>query len=231
VQLSDGDTVTARTVITATGVSWRRLGVDSLDVLVGPGVFYGAAGAEAQAMEGQDVFVVGAGNSAGQAAVHLAKWAASVTVLVRGNALGPSMSDYLLHQIKAAPNITVRLHTEVADGHGGRRLEGLVLRDTHSGASQDVPAAALFVMIGAEPRTAWLTDAVERDSRLVLQRPIRPLGTGHSASGLASACASCSLAHRVTSSARATCGRSSSSRRNSHAVTAKARGGAGGSPR
>jgi thioredoxin reductase (NADPH) len=165
VQLSDGDTISARTVIIATGVSWRRLGVDSLEALVGKGVFYGAAGAEAQAMEAQDVFVVGAGNSAGQAAIHLAKRAASVTVLVRGNALGQSMSDYLLHQIEAAPNITVRLHTEVADGHGGRRLEGLVLRDTHSGASQDVPAAALFVMIGAEPRTAWLTDAVERDSR------------------------------------------------------------------
>jgi thioredoxin reductase (NADPH) len=165
VRLSDGDTIRARTVIIATGVSWRRLGVDSLDALVGEGVFYGAAGAEAQAMEGQDVFVVGAGNSAGQAAVHLAKWAASVTVLVRGNALGQSMSDYLLQQIEAAPNITVRLHTEVVDGHGGRRLEGLVLRDRHSGTSEQVPAAALFVMIGAEPRTAWLTDAVERDSR------------------------------------------------------------------
>jgi thioredoxin reductase (NADPH) len=165
VQLSDGSTVTARTVLIATGVSWRRLGVPSLEALVGAGVFYGAAGGEAPAMEGQHVFVVGGGNSAGQAALHLAKWAASVTVLVRDDALGQSMSEYLVHLIEAAPNIRVRVHTEVSDGYGDACLQRLVLRDRTTGASEDVPAAALFVMIGAEPRTEWLTGAVERDSR------------------------------------------------------------------
>jgi thioredoxin reductase (NADPH) len=116
-------------------------------------------------MQGQDVFVVGAGNSAGQASVELAKHAASVTILVRDGALGQSMSDYLVQEIEHAPNIAVRLHTEVVDGHGDRRLERLVLRDRRSGVTGDVPAAALFVMIGAEPRTEWLAGSVERDDR------------------------------------------------------------------
>jgi thioredoxin reductase (NADPH) len=165
VRLSDGSEVTARAVVVASGVSWRRLGVPHLEALVDAGVFYGAAGAEARAMQGQDVFVVGAGNSAGQASVDLAKHAASVTILVRGGAIGQSMSDYLVQQIKRAPNIAVRLHTEVVDGHGDRRLERLVLRDRRSGATEDVPATALFVMIGAEPRTEWLAGSVERDDR------------------------------------------------------------------
>jgi thioredoxin reductase (NADPH) len=165
VRLSDGSEIAAAAVVVASGVSWRRLGVPRLEALVGAGVFYGAAGAEARAMEGQDVFVVGAGNSAGQAAVHLARYAASVTILVRGEALGHSMAEYLVQQIEHAPNITVRLHTEVVDGRGGRRLQGLTLRDRRSGSTQDVPAAALFVMIGAEPRTDWLAGTVERDDR------------------------------------------------------------------
>jgi thioredoxin reductase (NADPH) len=165
VRLSDGSEVTAHAVVIASGVSWRRLGVPHLEALVGAGVFYGAAGAEARALQGQDVFVVGAGNSAGQASVDLARHAASVTILVRGSALGESMSDYLVQQIERAPNIAVRLHTEVVDGRGGRRLEGLSLRGKHSGATEDVPAAALFVMIGAEPRTEWLAGSIERDGR------------------------------------------------------------------
>jgi thioredoxin reductase (NADPH) len=165
VRLSDGSEIAAAAVVVASGVSWRRLGVPRLEALVGAGVFYGAAGAEARAMEGQDVFVVGAGNSAGQAAVHLARYAASVTILVRGEALGHSMAEYLVQQIEHAPNITVRLHTEVVDGRGGRRLQGLTLRDRRSGSTQDVPAAALFVMIGAEPHTDWLAGTVERDDR------------------------------------------------------------------
>jgi thioredoxin reductase (NADPH) len=165
VQLSDGSEIAAAAVVVASGVSWRRLGVPQLEALLGAGVFYGAAGAEARAMEGQDVFVVGAGNSAGQASVHLARYAASVTILCRGEALGHSMADYLVQQIKRAPNVAVRLHTEVVDGRGGRRLEGLTLRDRRSGATQDVPAAALFVMIGAEPHTEWLAGIVERDDR------------------------------------------------------------------
>jgi thioredoxin reductase (NADPH) len=164
-RLSDGSEVTAHAVIIASGVSWRRLGVPGLEALVGAGVFYGAAGAETRAMQGQDVFVVGAGNSAGEACLDLAKWAASVTILARGDALGQSLSDYLVQQIEGAPNIAVRLHTEVIDGHGSGRLEGLSLRDRHSGVTEDIPAAALFVMIGAEPHTEWLAGAVERDER------------------------------------------------------------------
>jgi thioredoxin reductase (NADPH) len=164
-QLSDGSQVTAHAVVIASGVSWRRLGVPRLEGLVGAGVFYGAAGAEARAMEGQDVFVVGAGNSAGQASLDLARWAASVTLLCRGDALGQTMSDYLVQQVERAPNIAVRLQTEVVDGKGSTRLEGLLLRDRRSGGTEDLPAAALFVMIGAEPRTDWLAGAVERDDR------------------------------------------------------------------
>jgi thioredoxin reductase (NADPH) len=138
--------------------------VPEREALVGAGVFYGAAGAEARAMEAQDVFVVGAGNSAAQAALHLAKYAASVTLLVRGPDLGASMSDYLVQEIEQAPNVAVRLRTQVVGGLGGHRLEGLVLRCRDDGSTEEVPAAALFVMIGGEPRTEWLS-GVERDDR------------------------------------------------------------------
>jgi thioredoxin reductase (NADPH) len=164
VQLSDGDEVAAEAVVVASGVSWRRLGVPRLEALVGAGVFYGAAGAEARAMEGQDVFVVGAGNSAGQAALHLAKYAASVTVLARGPDLAASMSDYLVQELEQARNVAVRLRTRVVDGLGDHRLEGLRLRRGGDQATEEVPAAALFVMIGGEPRTDWLA-GVERDDR------------------------------------------------------------------
>jgi thioredoxin reductase (NADPH) len=164
VQLADGSEVAAGAVVVASGVAWRRLGVPELEALVGAGVFYGAAGAEARAMEGQDVFVVGAGNSAGQAALHLAKYAASVTLLVRGPDLAQSMSDYLIQEIEQAPNVSVRLRTQVVGGLGGHRLEGLVLRRRDTETIEEVPAAALFVMIGGEPRTEWLA-GVERDNR------------------------------------------------------------------
>jgi thioredoxin reductase (NADPH) len=164
VRLSDGVEVGADAVVVASGVAWRRLGVPRLEAMVGAGVFYGAAGAEARAMEGQDVFVVGAGNSAGQAALHLAKHAASVTLLVRGPDLGKSMAEYLVRELQQAPNVAVRLRTRVVDGLGGRRLEGLRLRRGRDGPVEEVPAAALFVMIGGEPRTEWLA-GVERDDR------------------------------------------------------------------
>jgi thioredoxin reductase (NADPH) len=109
VEVSAGTTVAACAALIATDVSWRRLGVPNLEALVGAGVFYGAAGAEAKAVAGQDVFIVGAGNSAGYAAIHLAKWAPSVTIQARGNALGQSISTFVLQQVDGAPNITVRL--------------------------------------------------------------------------------------------------------------------------
>jgi thioredoxin reductase (NADPH) len=155
--------VMSRSVVIATGVAWRRLGVPSLESMVGAGVFYGAAGSEAHAMLGQQVFVVGAGNSAGQAAIHLARYAASVTIVVRGTALSASMSDYLIQEISETPNIRVRLRTEVVDGDGRARLEHLTLRDRLTGATETIPAAALFVMIGGEPRTQWLAATLQRD--------------------------------------------------------------------
>jgi thioredoxin reductase (NADPH) len=155
----------ARTVILAPGVAWRRLGVPSLEALAGAGVFYGAAGSEAHAMEGCAVFVTGAGNSAGQAAIHLAGHARSVTMLVRGNSLAATMSDYLVQKIEATPSISVALRTEAAGGHGTGQLEGLILRDNRSGATHTVPADALFVLIGADPRTQWLRATIACDQR------------------------------------------------------------------
>ena len=165
VRLSDGGEVAARAVILATGVAWRRLGVPALEALAGSGVFYGAAGTEARAMRGEDVFVVGAGNSAGQAALHLARFAASVTIVAVERDLGERMSDYLVQQIEATPNVTRRMRHEVVDGHGRGRLEGLTLRDRDSGETTAVDASAVFVLIGAEPRTDWLHGVVERDER------------------------------------------------------------------
>jgi thioredoxin reductase (NADPH) len=165
VTLSDGTEVGARAVILATGASYRRLGVRSLEALVGAGVFYGAAVSEARAVEGQEVYVVGGANSAGQAAMHLSKYASRVTLLVRGSKLTVSMSEYLITEIEAAQNIDVRFNAEVVDGGGDGRLEYLVLKNSASGLTETVPAAALFVLIGAEPRTEWLPEEIERDNR------------------------------------------------------------------
>jgi thioredoxin reductase len=161
--LSDGSVITARTVIIATGVAYRRLGIPALEDLQGRGVFYGAAASEAPAMRGRTVFVAGGANSAGQAALHLAKWAAQVTILVRAPSLAASMSDYLIRQIGAAPNVDICYHVQVAGGTGTGYLQSLVLEDTASGARRAVSADALFILIGAQPRTEWLGDAVARD--------------------------------------------------------------------
>jgi thioredoxin reductase (NADPH) len=163
--LSDGRAATARTVIIATGVAYRRLGIPALEDLQGQGVFYGAAGSEAPAMRGRNVFVAGGGNSAGQAALHLAKWAKEVTILVRAPSLAASMSDYLIRQIGAAPNIDVRYRVQVAGGTGTGtgHLQSLVLQDTASAEQRTAAADALFVFIGAQPRTGWLGQAVARD--------------------------------------------------------------------
>jgi thioredoxin reductase len=161
--LSDGNVLSARTVVIATGATYTELGVPQLEELQGRGVFYGAAVSEASAMRGQKVFVVGAGNSAGQAAVHLAKWADQVTILVRGQSLAQSMSDYLIRMIGAAPNIDVACGVQVAGGAGTDRLESLVLEDRASGQRRDVPADGLFVLIGSRPRTEWLGETLMRD--------------------------------------------------------------------
>ena len=163
VTLAEGTEIRARTVVVATGVAYNRLGVEGIDDLAGKGVFYGAATAEAPAFSGRDVFVIGAGSSGGQAAVHLARYAASVTLIARGDA--PTMSDYLVKQIERTPNIRIRLHTELLRAEGTRRLEALVVRDAHSGVIERLTGAAAFVLIGAGPHTAWLEKTVQRDER------------------------------------------------------------------
>jgi len=163
VTVADGSEVRSRAVVVATGMAYRRLGIPALDALTGTGVFYGAAASEAKAMKDRKVFVVGGANSAGQAAVHLARYAAQVTVLVRGRSLADSMSEYLIREIESAPNIAVRRRVAVTGGTGQSRLERVTLTDLESGAAETVDAAALFVLIGAEPRTQWLPDAVRRD--------------------------------------------------------------------
>jgi thioredoxin reductase (NADPH) len=165
VSLSDGTEVAGRAAIIATGASYRRLGVPSLEALQGAGVFYGAAVAQAQGMKGQEVYVVGGGNSAGQAARHLSKHARRVTLLVIGESLAAHMSRYLIEEIEATENIQVRSNTQVIDGGGQGRLEHLVLKDRATKRTETVPAAALFVLIGARPHTEWLPEEVMRDER------------------------------------------------------------------
>jgi thioredoxin reductase len=168
-------------VIVATGATYQRLGIPALEDLQGQGVFYGAAVSEAPAMRGRTVFVAGGGNSAGQAALHLAKWARRVTVLVRAKSLADSMSDYLIRQIGSAPNIDVCYRVQVAGGTGTGtgHLQSLVLQDTLSGTRRSVPADALFVLIGSHPRTQWLGGSIARDPwGFILTGPDLPSGTG-----------------------------------------------------
>ncbi|HEU5012982.1 MAG TPA: FAD-dependent oxidoreductase [Roseiflexaceae bacterium] len=165
VTLTDGCEARARAVMIAAGVDYRRVGIPALERLVGVGVFYGAAQAEAPALVGEDVYVIGGANSAGQAALHLARFAARVTLLVRGESLEASMSDYLIIQLQDTPNIHVRLRTRVVDGRGAERLETLLVEDGGTGQREEVAAAAVFIMIGAEPRTDWLRDIIHLDDR------------------------------------------------------------------
>jgi len=179
VRLSDGAALTARTVVIATGASYRRLDIPALEKLKGRGVFYGAGVSEAPAMRGRNVFVAGAGNSAGQAAMDMARWADRVTVLVRGQSLTESMSDYLIREIDAAPNVGVTYRVEVVGGTGTDHLESLVLEDRESGTRRSVPADALFVLIGSQPRAEWLGDSIARDQwGFILTGPDLPGGAG-----------------------------------------------------
>jgi thioredoxin reductase (NADPH) len=160
--LSDGSSVRAGAVILAMGVTYRMLEIDALERLRGSGVYYGASPSEAPHFAGGRVFLVGAGNSAGQAAIHLAKYAARVTIVVRGDALAKSMSSYLIAEIDATSNIDVLTQTQVVDGAGDRQLERLMMVGP-DGSTTDVAADALFVLIGAQARTAWLPDEIARD--------------------------------------------------------------------
>jgi thioredoxin reductase (NADPH) len=164
-RFGDGSAVGAHTVILATGVSYRQLTVPGMADLTGRGVYYGSALTEATSCAGHDIYIVGGANSAGQAAVYLAKGAKSVTILVRGASLEKSMSHYLIQQVEAIDSITVRTCTEVAEAHGRDHLEKLTLRDSRTGETETVPAEWLFVFIGAAPLTGWLEGVVARDER------------------------------------------------------------------
>jgi thioredoxin reductase (NADPH) len=161
--LADGAEVGCHVLLVATGVQYRKLDAPGVEALTGAGIYYGAAVTEAISTRGQDVFVVGGGNSAGQAAMYLSGFARSVTILVRGHGLAESMSQYLIDQIGATPNVRVRTRASVTAAHGSGNLEALTITDADSGASETVQAAALFIFIGALPRTDWLGDLVERD--------------------------------------------------------------------
>ena len=163
VLLGGGDAVEARSVVIATGVSYRRLEAEGLAELTGRGVYYGAGASEAAQCEGDEVYVVGAANSAGQAVLNLARYAKRVVLLARGGSLATSMSRYLVDRVEAADNVEVRLCTEVAACRGADHLGSLVLRDRTTGALEEVPADWLFVFIGAAPRTDWLGHDILRD--------------------------------------------------------------------
>ena len=165
VLLDAAEKVRSRAAIIASGVAYRRLGHPSLERLVGLGVFYGAAGAEAPAMKDREVFVVGGANSAGQAALHLAHFARQVTMVVRALSLQAGMSDYLVRQIEATANIDVIVGAEVVGGGGETFLETILIQKTGSNQREEVHADALFIMIGAEPRTEWLRSVLELDDR------------------------------------------------------------------
>jgi thioredoxin reductase (NADPH) len=165
VTLATSGRVHTRAVLLATGASWRRLGVPALEALNGAGVFYGGSAVEASGMAGRRVYVVGGANSAGQAALHLARYACSVTLVVRAESLAAGMSSYLVGEIEATNNVHVRTGAEVLDGGGDGWLERLVLRDRRTGSETTVAADGLFLMIGARPRTEWLPAGVERDDQ------------------------------------------------------------------
>jgi thioredoxin reductase (NADPH) len=164
VALSEHTPVIARSVILATGAAYRRLGVPELEELNGAGVFYGGPASEAQGLKGLEVYVVGGANSAGQAALHLARYASRVSLVVRAQSLKAGMSHYLIRQIEATPNVEVRLGSQVVGGGGDGWLEHVVVR-TADGEEETVPARGLFLMIGARPHTDWLPSDVARDER------------------------------------------------------------------
>ncbi len=163
VHFDDGTEIAAHAVVLATGVAYRRMTAPGVDELVGAGVYYGSAATEVQACADQDVYIVGGANSAGQAAVFFARVARSVTILVRGTGLEASMSQYLIEQVRATPNIRVHTCTTVTAAEGDGHLERLVLADSAAGTTETVPASHLFVFIGAAPLTDWLEGTVQRD--------------------------------------------------------------------
>lgn len=164
-QLADGSEVRAHALVIATGVSYRTLTIPGIERLTGAGVYYGAAMTEAMGCQNEDVYIVGGANSAGQAAMYFSRYARTVTMLVRGDSLAKSMSQYLIDQIGQTDNIVVRTYTTVQEAHGEVSLEALTLVNSETGETEKVPASALFIFIGAMPRTDWLAGTVTRDAQ------------------------------------------------------------------
>jgi thioredoxin reductase (NADPH) len=165
VLLDGAGEIEARALIVATGVSYRRLGAAGLDELTGRGVYYGVNASEAAQCQGEEAYVVGAANSAGQAALTLSRFAKRVVLVVRAAELAPTMSQYLVERIQSTPNIEVGYRSEVVAGQGDRHLETLTIADRDSGVTEEVSSSWLFVFIGATPRTEWLGPGVARDDK------------------------------------------------------------------
>jgi thioredoxin reductase (NADPH) len=165
ITLADGTELSCHALIIATGVTYRQLDAPGINELVGAGVYYGAAASEAPDYRGLDVFVVGGANSAGQAAMYFSTYCRTVTVLVRGSSLQESMSQYLQDQIAATANIHVRTRVSVVGATGASSLEAITIHDANGGADDTVPASALFIFIGAEPRTDWVAGVLLRDTQ------------------------------------------------------------------
>ncbi|AFY39993.1 response regulator receiver protein [[Leptolyngbya] sp. PCC 7376] len=165
VTLKSGAELTSHAVILAMGVSWRRLSMPGIEKFTGAGVYYGAAQTEAIACKGEDVYVVGGANSAGQAAMYFSRFARKVIMLVRGESLTKSMSQYLIDQIGETENIEVRTHSSIMEAQGETRLESLVIQNSATETITTEPAKSLFIFIGAVPRTEWLDEFISRDER------------------------------------------------------------------
>jgi thioredoxin reductase (NADPH) len=163
VKLSDGSELSSEVVLVATGVSYRRLDVPGVAQLTGAGVYYGAAMSEAVSCMDENVYIVGGANSAGQAAMHFSRYASHVTMVVRGESLTKSMSQYLIEQIAATPNVRVLTNSNIAEVYGNSSLEAVTIANSETGSVETCPANAMFIFIGASPRTEWLDGVVERD--------------------------------------------------------------------
>jgi thioredoxin reductase (NADPH) len=163
VKLADGTEISCHAMMIATGVSYRKLDVPGVEKLTGAGVYYGAAQSEAMYYKGEDIYIVGGANSAGQAAMYFSRYARNVTMLVRGDSLAKGMSQYLVAQIAATPNIHVLVNSSVKEVQGTGRLETVTIANAATGQSDTVPATALFIFIGAQPRTEWVVGTLERD--------------------------------------------------------------------
>ncbi len=165
IKLADGGEISCHALMIATGVQWRRLEVPGISRLQGAGIYYGGGATEAISCQGEIVYVVGGANSAGQAAMNFAKYAQRVVILVRGSSLSSTMSQYLIDQIKEVPNIELWAHANVVEAHGESHLEEISVLCSDTNKTERVPANAMFIFIGALPRTDWLADLVERDER------------------------------------------------------------------